>query len=245
MDRLMGKFGKWLGGGLGFVLGGPIGGLLGFLVGTAVDETDQYNPYVTEPATTARGDFGMSLLVLIAAVMKADGKVVKSELDYVKQFFVRQFGDYSAKQALIVLRDMLKRDIPVTDVCTQIRMNMDHSSRLQLLHLLFNLSVVDTSVSKQELDVIQLISNNLGISSTDFMSIRNMFVPETDSAYKILEIEPSSTNEEVRKAYRKMAVKYHPDKVAHLGEEYRKTADEKFRMVNEAYDKIKKERNIA
>jgi DnaJ like chaperone protein len=237
MARLMGKFGKWLGGGLGFVLGGPIGGLLGFLVGTAVDETDQFSPYVTEPAETARGDFGMSLLVLIAAVMKADGKVVKSELDYVKQFFVRQFGEYSAKQALIVLRDMLKQNIPVGDVCSQIRVNMDYSSRLQLLHLLFNLSVVDSSVSKPELDVIQHIGNSLGISSTDFMSIRNMFVPETDSAYKILEIEPSSTNEEIRKAYRKMAVKYHPDKVAHLGEEYRKTADEKFRMVNEAYDK--------
>jgi DnaJ like chaperone protein len=244
MERLMGRFGKWLGGGLGFVLGGPIGGLLGFLVGTAVDETGQFNSYETEPATTARGDFGMSLLVLIAAVLKADGKVVKSELDYVKQFFIRQFGEYSAKQALIVLRDMLKQDIPVTDVCSQIRMNMDYSSRLQLLHLLFNLSVADTSVSKPELDAIQLISNNLGISSTDFMSIRNMFVPETDSAYRILEIEPSATNEEIRKAYRKMAVKYHPDKVTHLGEEYRKTADQKFRMVNEAYDRIKKERSI-
>jgi DnaJ like chaperone protein len=244
MERLMGKFGKWLGGGLGFVLGGPIGGLLGFLVGTAVDETDQFNTYEAGPATTARGDFGMSLLVLIAAVLKADGKVVKSELDYVKQFFIRQFGEYSAKQALIILRDMLKQDIPVTDVCSQIRMNMDHSSRLQLLHLLFNLSVADKSVSKQELNIIQQIANNLGISSTDFMSIRNMFVPETDSAYKILEIEPSATNEEIRKAYRKMAVKYHPDKVAHLGEEYRKTADEKFRMVNQAYDKIKKERSI-
>jgi DnaJ like chaperone protein len=245
MERLMGKFGKWLGGGLGFVLGGPIGGLLGFLVGTAVDETDQFNTYETGEVTTARGDFGMSLLVLIAAVLKADGKVVKSELDYVKQFFVRQFGEYSAKQALIVLRDMLKQDIPLNDVCSQIRINMDYASRLQLLHLLFNLSLADTAVSKQELNVIQQIANNLGISSTDFMSIRNMFVPETDSAYKILEIEPSSTNEEIRKAYRKMALKYHPDKVAHLGEEYRKPADEKFRMVNEAYDKIKKERNIA
>ncbi|MCK7532505.1 MAG: DnaJ domain-containing protein [Marinilabiliales bacterium] len=87
--------------------------------------------------------------------------------------------------------------------------------------------------------------DTLGISSSDFLSIKNMFIPETDSSYKILEIEPSATNEEVKKAYRKMAMKYHPDKVSHLGEDFRKTADEKFKKVNEAYEKIKKERNMA
>jgi DnaJ like chaperone protein len=71
-----------------------------------------------------------------------------------------------------------------------------------------------------------------------------MFVPETDSSYKILEIEPAATDEEVKKAYRRMAMKYHPDKVSHLGDEFRKTADEKFKSVNEAYEKIKKERNM-
>ncbi len=71
-----------------------------------------------------------------------------------------------------------------------------------------------------------------------------MFVPETDSSYKILEIERTASNDEVKKAYRKMAMKYHPDKVSHLGEDYRKSADEKFKKVNEAYEKIKKERNM-
>jgi DnaJ like chaperone protein len=71
-----------------------------------------------------------------------------------------------------------------------------------------------------------------------------MFIPETNSAYKILEVDPSVTNDELKKAYRKMAMKYHPDKVSHLGEDFRKTADEKFKKVNEAYEKIKKERNI-
>ena len=84
----------------------------------------------------------------------------------------------------------------------------------------------------------------LGVASTDFLSIKNMFIPETDSSYKILEIDPSSSNDEVKKAYRKMAMKYHPDKVSHLGDDFRKTADEKFTKVNEAYDKIKKERNM-
>jgi DnaJ like chaperone protein len=242
----MGRFGKWIGGGLGFVMGGPLGAVLGFLVGSMVDSTTviRGTSYAETPQRTTQGDFGMSLLVLVAAMMKADGRVVKAELDYVKQFFVRQFGQESAREALMMLKDILKQEIPLQDVCLQISRNMDYSSRLQLLHLLFNISISDTAINPSELDVIEKMSDYLGIASSDFLSIRNMFIPETDSSYKILEIERSATDEEVKKAYRKMAMKYHPDKVSHLGEEFRKSADEKFKKVNEAYEKIKKERNI-
>ena len=241
----MGIFGKWLGGGLGFAMGGPIGGLLGFLVGSMIDSTtEQTSTYTTGTARTTQGDFGMSLLVLVAAVMKADGKVVKSELDYVKQFFVRQFGQESAKQALLMLKDILKQEIPVRDVCLQIKGNMDYSSRLQLLHLLFNISLSDANIHPSEIEIIEKVSTYLGVATGDFLSIRNMFIPETDSSYKILEIDPTSSNDVIKKAYRKMAMKYHPDKVSHLGENFRKTAEEKFKKVNEAYEKIKKERNM-
>lgn len=241
----MGQFGKWIGGGLGFVMGGPLGAVLGFLVGSMVDNTTvQTSRYGTPAQSTAQGDFGMSLLVLVAAMMKADGKVVKSELDYVKQFFIRQFGQASAKEALLMLKDILKKDIPVRDICIQISNNMDYSSRLQLIHLLFNISSADGDINAAEIQVVEKMSGYLGIAPTDFVSIRNMFVPETDSSYKILEIERSATDEDVKKAYRRMAMKYHPDKVSHLGEEFRKTADEKFKKVNEAYEKIKKERSI-
>nr|MCU0364012.1 molecular chaperone DjiA [Bacteroidales bacterium] len=236
---------KWLGGGLGWVIGGPIGGLLGFLVGTAVDSaTVVTSSQRSTGGRTTGGDFGMSLLVLVAAVMKADGKVVRSELEYVKQFFVRQFGNEAARQATMMLRDLLKQDIPVKDVCQQIGSNMDYSSRLQLLHLLFNISLADGSANAAEVETIEKISGFMGINSSDFRSIKNMFVPETDSLYRILEIERSATNDEVKKAYRKMAMKYHPDKVTHLGEDFRRTADEKFRKVNEAYEIIKRERNM-
>lgn len=241
----MGNFVKWLGGGLGWVVGGPIGGLLGFLVGSMLDSnTEQSTTYTTGPVRTTQGDFGMSLLVLVAAVMKADGKVIKSELDYVKQFFVRQFGQESSRQALEMLKNLIKQEIPVRDVCLQISRNMDYSSRLQLLHLLFNISLADSRIHPTELETIERISGYLGVAPSDFLSIKNMFIPETDSSYKILEIETSSSNDEVKKAYRRMAMKFHPDKVSHLGDDFRKTADEKFKKVNEAYKKIKSERNM-
>ncbi len=243
----MGKFAKWIGGGLGFVFGGPIGALLGFFIGSFVDsttvireETGGQRVYRTTP-----GDFGVSLVVLIAAVMKADGKVLKSELDYVKRFFLAQFGPGTAQEALQMLRDLLRKDIPLNDVCNQIRNNMDYSSRLQLIHILYNISAADRRFEKAETEMIRNIAGMLGISTGDYESIRNMFVPATDAAYRILEVERSATDEELKKAYRRMALKYHPDKVSHLGEEFRKTAEEKFKAVNEAWDKIKKERNIA
>lgn len=243
----MGKFGKWIGGGLGFALGGPIGGLLGFFIGSFVDsstsvtwqQTNRRSVYRTTP-----GDFGVSLIVLIAAVMKADGKVLKSELDYVKRFFISQFGPETTHEALQLLRDMLKKDIPLRDVCTQIRNNMDYASRLQLIHILYNISAADNRFEPAEIKVIKSIADNLGISDSDYESIRNMFIPATDAAYRVLEVERTATDEELKAAYRRMALKYHPDKVSHLGEDFRKPAEEKFKAVNEAWEKIRKERNI-
>lgn len=240
----MAKFGKWIGGGLGFAMGGPLGALIGFFIGAAVDNTTVITSYSQTRVRPTPGDFGVSMLVLIAAVMKADGQILKSELDYVKRFFVSQFGQESAQEALTILRDLLKKEIPLNDVCRQIKSNMDYSSRLQLIHILFNISAADGRFDKKEVYVINEIANLLGIYTNDFESVKNMFIPATDSAYKILETEPSVSDEELKKAYRRMALKYHPDKVGHLGEDFRKNAEEKFKAVNEAYEKVKRERNI-
>ncbi len=141
----MGGFGKWLGGGLGFRNGRSHRSSSWIPCRIYGRQYQQLLPQaiLQVTRTTTPGAFGVSLLVLIAAVMKADGKVVKSELDYVKQFFIRQFGNDSAAEATVMLRDLLKKDIPVRDVCQQISRNMDYSSRLQLLHLLFNVSLAD------------------------------------------------------------------------------------------------------
>lgn len=255
----MAKFGKWIGAGLGALAGGPIGAIFGFVIGSAFDtkspngDGSYYNsndPYqqggnrYTQKQTT-QGGYAVSLLVLIAAVMKADGKALKSELNYVRDFFEHNFGRESANEAINMLHDILQQEIPVNDVCHQIQRNMDHPSRLQLLHFLFGIAAADGKVDDIEIKVIARIAINLGISSKDYESIKSMFIQDTDAAYKILEIDPSASDEEVKKAYRRMAMKYHPDKVSHLGEDVEKSANEKFRQVNKAYEDIKKQRNIA
>ncbi len=246
----MGKFAKWIAGGLGWAFLGPLGGIVGFVVGSMMDTNNgQTGPAgsttTRQPHTTTTGGYVMSLLVLVAAVMKADGKVLRSELEYVKQFFVRSFGSSSAQEAIKMLRDLLKQNIPVADVCLQIQKNMDYSSRLQLLHFLFGIAQADGQVDTTEFKMIEHMAQNMGISSKDFESIKAMFIANTDAAYKILEVDANATDEEIKKAYRKMAMKYHPDKVSYLGEDFQNAAKEKFQKVNEAYESIKKERKFA
>jgi len=238
----MGKFTKWIAGGLGWAFLGPIGGIMGFVLGSIVDETQGQKTSGYSMTTT--GSFVTSLLVLVAAVMKADEKLMRSELNYVKDYFVRNFGKESAEEAIQMLRDILKQNIPVKEVTDQIRRNLDYSSRLQLLHFLYGVAGADGSIHQKEQDIIDYIASAMGISDKDTQSIKSMFIEDTDYAYRILEIEPSATDQEVKKAYRKMANKYHPDKVSHLGEDFQKAANQKFQKVNEAYEKIRKERNM-
>lgn len=244
----MAKFAKWIGGGLGWVLGGgPIGALIGFALGSIFDSADLVE---TKAATqygrknTAEGDFKMSLLVLIACVMKADGNPKKSELAVVKQFLIRNFGEQGALEALSILKELLKQDINETEVARQISYFMNYSSKLELMHLLFQIAYADGNITLPELNILQKTAAQFGISQADFNSLRAPYTKKQDVnwAYKLLEIEPSASNEEIKKAYRRMAMKYHPDKLNSLGEDVKKAANEKFRSVNEAYESLKKQR---
>jgi len=241
----MTKFGKWIGLGLGWAVGGPVGGILGLALGSIFDSGTSFAQRERITRTqTVRGDYAASLLVLVAAVMKADGRVMKSELDYVRSYFRTRFGEDTSAEAIIMLRDILKQEILLRDVAQQLAQRLDYSYRLEMLHFLFGIASSDGSVSEAEQRVISKIRDYMRISDSDYKSIEAMFISQTDSAYKILEIDPASSDEDVKKAYRRMAMKYHPDKVSHLGEDFKKVANEKFRKVKEAYDKIKKERGI-
>ena len=236
------KLGKWIGGGLGWAFFGPIGGLFGFALGSILDV--DVKVYKQQPNNTTQGDFMLSLIVLVAAVMKADGKILRSELNYVKQFLIANFGKDTAAEALKLLKDILNQDIPIDEVAVQIKQNLDYSSRLQLIHFLYGVAQADGEVHKSELDIILEIGRNMGISTEDMNSIHAMSGNSVDSAYEVLEVEKSVSNEEVKKAYRRLAQMHHPDRVSYLGEEIQKSAKEKFQKINEAYERIKKERGM-
>lgn len=236
----MGVF-KWLGGILGFTFGGGIfGGIIGYAIGSLLEKKVKTEYRGGEQ----QGDFIMGLLILTAAVMKADGKVMKSELNFVKDFLAKNFGANNLQNRIDILRQLLDKNIDVYQTCEKIRISFPYATKLQLLHYLFGIAVADNDCTKAEKDLIERIANLIGLSQADYKSIEAMYFQVTDSAYVILQVERNATDEEVKRAYKRMCIKYHPDKVAHLGEEAQKAANEKFQEINNAYEQIKKERNL-
>ncbi|MCE3294872.1 MAG: heat shock protein DnaJ domain protein [Crocinitomicaceae bacterium] len=245
-----------------FLFGRSIGGaIFGFFVGTLVDNYQQIKTMAGQQGggqrlspedlfayyqqRTSTSDFPTMLIALSASIMKADGKVLKAELDYVKNFFAQQFGQQFMTSHLQTLKRFLDSDnIPLEQICNDIRMRTQEEARVQLMYYLFGIAKSDGNVSDAELTAIRRIANLLRVSTADFESVKNMFYRDVNSDYKVLEIEPEATPEEIKKAYRQMAVKYHPDKVASMGEEFQKGAKEKFQKIQDAYENIKKSRGF-
>jgi DnaJ like chaperone protein len=241
------NFSKWIGAAIGWSFGGPIGAIIGLALGSAVDgmSNGNGNTVYREHPQTQSGDFEVSLLILASIVIKADGKQDQRELDYVRMQFVNMYGKERANHAFKLFKEINKQqNISTREVCLQIRQMMEHASRLQLIHFLFGIAKADGAVTEDEVNQIYTIAGYLGITHNDYESIKAMFYKSTDSAYKILEIDKTATNDEIKKAYRNMAKKYHPDKVVHLGKEHQQGAEEKFKQVQEAYGQLQKERGF-
>ena len=244
--------GKWILGTLGFVVGGPIGSIIGVLIASLFeksgsdDQTSSHTSGTSRAQRTTAGDVRVSIIVLIACVIKSDGQVLKSEINYIKPFLLRTFGEAGAKQALLLLKELLKQDIDAKAVAQQIGQHINYSTRLELVHLLLAVANADGEIHALELQTISSIADYMSIQDADYQSILALYQRRKDTnwAYTALEITPSATNEEVKKAYRRMAMKYHPDKVANAGEEIRQQATDKFRAINEAYEHIKQQRGI-
>jgi DnaJ like chaperone protein len=232
--------------------------VLGFVIGALIDlnksKTNKYRKAGIPPhdvfnyyqqRSSGVHEIQTMLMALSASIMKADGKVLKAELDYVKAFFTNQFGNHFQKEQLQTLKKFLDANvIPLNEICGDIRTRMQPEVRIQLVHYLFGIAKSDGDVSTSEMQQIDQIATLLGIPKLEFESVKNMFYRNVDSDYKILGIEESASDEEVKKAYRKMATTFHPDKVASMGDEYQKGAKEKFQKIQEAYEAIKKRRVI-
>jgi len=262
---------KWIFTGLGWATLGPIGAILGYLIGKAFDTKggDAYRIGAGNQGrrgpfrnTGSQDDINVALIILIASVMKADGSVKRSELDYVKRFLLNNYGEERGKQYLIVLRDIVGSDkaIDLRAVCQQIKENTDYTTRYHMVDFLFGLAVADGLCSADENGVIRTIAQGLGINQYDYTSMYSRYVSgrsgsssnyrgsqsgtSLSDSYRMLGLKDSATDEEVKKAYRRLAMKYHPDKVEGMGEEVKRNAEAQFRKINEAYEQIKAARGM-
>ena len=249
--------------GLGWTVGGPIGGLLGYILGNILSSNGPAQEFINAQGshrgpyrnTGTQADVNVALMVLIAAVMKADGQVKKSELTFIKRFLLQNYGEENGKQMLKVLQQLVQQDIPIDQVCMQIKVNTDYNTRYHMVDFLFGISGADGEFHQAELNMLRLIAQHLGISQSDYISIHERHVGRGYSGYsrqsgysgtsgkdpyKVLGITKDATDDEVKRAYRKMAMKYHPDRVAGMGEEMQRNAAEQMKEINEAYEHIKR-----
>lgn len=228
---------KWIGIGAGWFLGGPIGAIIGYYIGKNFFQGKNDNAQAYE----------VSLLILSSLVIKSDGKIIKEELEYVKNFFTNTFGVNKANQYFKIFNNLNKQSLSsqLRPICIQLNKYINHSSRLQIIHFLFGVSASDNEIHISEKILIEKIATYLNISKYDFESIQSMFVDNRsdnslEKYYKILAVNNSASIDEVKKAYRKMAMKYHPDKLQGVSSDIVKLAEEKFQLVQDAYENIMK-----
>jgi len=230
------------------------GAFIGFFVGSVVEvlfrkssasaNKDVFQMF-QQKERVSPGDFELNLLSLCSIVIKADGSISQGELDYVRSYFVRAYGKERANATFRTFNNVVKnRQVEASRICAYLHMRTTYEVRLQILHFLFGIAEADGKVDESELYELGRIAGFLRLNRRDFESIKAMFFKSADKAYKILEIEEGATDAEVKKAYRTMAKKYHPDKLEHMDEAYKKGAQEKFTQVQEAYEQIQKERGF-
>ncbi len=243
---------KWFAAFLGYLVFRFPGAILGFILGSLFDNMGGgqrdartiFQEYTRPNVSPA--DFELNLLSLCSIIIKADGQVNQRELDYVRQYFLSTYGKEKANAIFRTFNEVIKkREVSAQRIATYLAQRTRYEVRLQLLHFLFGIAQSDGRVSEAEIRKLEEIARYFKVGQYDFQSIMAMFIKSADNAYKILEVDKSASDDEVKKAYRKMAKKYHPDRVVTENEAIKKGAEEKFKEVQKAYETIQKERGIS
>ena len=255
---------KWIGGIIGFMTGGPLGALAGYALGSLfdTDENTTYKRYTDGQQAESysyagqRNSFLFSMLVMASYIIKADGRIMHSEMEFVRSFLRTTFGEEAVREGEQILLNLFEQSKQmdkqnpfafkntIRDCGMQIAANLTYEERLQLLVFLVEISKSDGNVCQEEIEALKEVATYMGLSTAEVESMLSLGGSSLEEAYKVLEIEPTATNEEVRAAYRRLALKHHPDRVATLGEDIKKAAEEKFQNINNAKERIYKARGM-
>lgn len=255
--------GKWIGGIIGFMAGGPLGALAGFALGslfdTNLDTSGSYQDTGNAADSTyagQRNSFLFSMLVMASYIIRADGRIMHSEMEFVRRFLRVNFGEEAVTEGQQILlnlfeerkqmdaRDPQAFQNTIRECGMQIALNLSYEERLQLLDFLVNIAKSDGNVCQAEIEALKEVALYMKLSVQEVESMLNMGGNSLEEAYKVLEVSPTATDDEVRAAYRRLALKHHPDKVATLGEDIRKAAEEKFQNINNAKEQVYKARGM-
>jgi DnaJ like chaperone protein len=254
----MNKRGKLFGAALGYTFGGPIGAIIGAAIGYAVEDDGKYQGYSKDSRKEIA--YVENLVLFLTGAAKADGRVGPEKLRTISDFFRDQLGYRGRSEELVVrlIQRSLRQTIDLPAVCSAVKGRTVYEERLFLVQLAYKVAVSDGLLAGEEEAYIGDGSRLLGVEENDlamiaypFTRFRNGGAPPSPGMeasadpYAVLGLGPDCGDEEVRKAYRSLANKYHPDKVLHLGHEFVDLANRKFAQIVRAFESVKKARGIS
>jgi len=250
----MGWIGKIIGGTLGFAIGGPLGAIAGAAFGHAFDRTaEEMEPQevsVRRETDTAQFTFFVAVFSMLAKLVKSDGQISRGELDTIQRFMLYDLGlePQSRMFAVNVFNAALQSPNTFEEFASQFYGQFHSEPQLleMMVDILLRVAVADGAMSTTEEQLIRTAVRIFGFSEATYEKIRSRYVQTFDRYYAVLGVKPSDSNETIKSRYRKLVMEYHPDRVVAKGlpEEFGKFAQDKFREIQEAYEKIRKERGF-
>jgi DnaJ like chaperone protein len=214
-----------------------------------------------------KSKFINEFIKLAAYVIKSDGDVSQKEIRFVHYFLEKQFGNKKIEIHKKALDLYLKSETTVNDTLKDVDDNQDPKTKIQLLHFLVKIAIIDGYLKNAEFIALSVICHGIGLKKNRLISILAMhsYITEKDhnqqnkkqrqskkrntyssldGAYTILELDKSATDKEIKKSYRKLVVLYHPDKIMKLSKYQKDSAKELYLKINEAYEYLKKVRGF-
>ena len=239
--------GWFLGAGLGWFVGGPLGSIVGAAIQSALSSRTQQQLRGSQGQTNAEAIFVTNLVAIMTKICMADGHISKEERNVIHNFFAKSLG-YSGEQLRFIdaiINETDRRDPDLRQICLAIDKFANHEQRFVLLDLANNIAAVDHVITDGEQRAIDEIVSAFNLSHEEHERIKSRHpIAKAGDQYTVLGVDSSSSNEELKKAYRHLAKQYHPDKVSHLGGELVEFAHQKFQEINESYQALKRQRGF-
>ncbi|HOV13352.1 MAG TPA: DnaJ domain-containing protein [Spirochaetota bacterium] len=261
MGKLLGLF-------FGFLVFGPIGSFIGLIFGFIFDanvKVFNYN-FFAEDSGVENELLMKSFPALCAEIVLSYG-IDKNSVFIVKNLSIEIFG----KKAAIELMESFKNYVEngystdrLQSLCEELRYGVDSNTKVNLINILFKIIKFRGFYSKSEVDALKRIAQYMGMNinpfgnsnynenfygyyenSDGYYQNQNIYNYTTaKDYYKVLEIDNSASDDDIKKQYRNLCKKYHPDIVNNLPEKDKKASEEKMKEIIDAYEEIKKERGI-
>ncbi|MDF1563025.1 MAG: TerB family tellurite resistance protein [Deltaproteobacteria bacterium] len=260
--------GKVTGAAVGMAVGGPVGALVGLAVGHALDhftkpedvdellrqerqERQQRAPLPAGESASdreARLQFTTHLVALFAAVAQADGNVRREEVRTIRSFFSDRLhiSGKDLEFVRLLLKKALRDPVDVEAAARTYKAASTGADRMLFVQALYEMVCDRGEPNPAQQKMINQIVVALDLSEADHHTIRSIYfsVPGLDEDYALLGLPEGCGDDDLKRAFRTLAAKHHPDKVTHLGTDAVAMAGKRFAEIKGAYDRIRAARGL-